>query len=102
MAAPSQCRTKDFLVSFTVRRRSSGLHGWKPAHHALAKPISTEADAFDRFLIATDTPTGSGIMPLGMMYTMSHLASLGDLPPEMAIAAATGNNARVYRLNSGS
>ena len=60
-----------------------------------------EAGQFDRFLIATDTPTGSGIMPLGMMYTISHLASLGNMPPEMAIAAATGNNARVYRRNSG-
>ena len=60
-----------------------------------------EADAFDRLLIATDTPTGSGIMPLGMMYTITHLASLADVPPEWAIAAATGNNAKVYRLNSG-
>jgi enamidase len=60
-----------------------------------------EADAFDRLLIATDTPTGSGIMPLGMMYTITHLASLADVPPEWSIAAATGNNARVYRLNSG-
>jgi len=60
-----------------------------------------EVDQFDRFLIATDTPTGSGIMPLGMLYTISHLASLGDMPPEMAIAAATGNNARLYKRNSG-
>jgi enamidase len=56
---------------------------------------------FDRFLIATDTPTGSGIMPLGMMYTITHLASLSDMPGEWAIAAATGNNARVDGLNSG-
>ena len=60
-----------------------------------------EADQFDRFLIATDTPTGSGIMPLGMMYTITHLASLTDMPVESAIAAATGNNARVYGLNNG-
>ncbi len=40
-------------------------------------------------------------MPLGMFYTISHLASLGGIPPERAIAAATGNNAKVYRLNSG-
>lgn len=59
------------------------------------------ADQFDRFLIATDTPTGSGIMPLGMMYTITHLASLTDMPVEWAIAAATGNNARVYGLNNG-
>ena len=54
-----------------------------------------------RLLIATDTPTGSGIMPLGMLYTMSHLASLAGVAPEIAVAMATGNNARVYRLNSG-
>lgn len=60
-----------------------------------------KADQFDRLLIATDTPTGSGIMPLGMMYTITHLASLTDLPVEHAIAAATGNNAKVYDLNCG-
>ena len=60
-----------------------------------------EARQTDRFLIATDTPTGSGIMPLGMMYTITHLASLTDMPVETAIAAATGNNAVVYRLNCG-
>ena len=59
------------------------------------------AEQFDRLLIATDTPTGSGIMPLGMLYTISHLASLTKCPVEWAIAAATGNNAKVYRLNSG-
>ena len=59
------------------------------------------ADVFDRFLIASDTPTGSGIMPLGLMYTITHLASLTDMPVEWAIAAATGNNARTYGINSG-
>ena len=60
-----------------------------------------EAGALERLLIATDTPTGSGIMPLGIFYTITHLASLGGMAPEMAIAAATGNNARTYGLNSG-
>lgn len=60
-----------------------------------------EAGQPERLLIATDTPTGSGIMPLGLLYTISHLTSLGGMAPEQAIAAATGNNARVYRLNSG-
>jgi enamidase len=67
----------------------------------LIADLVRKAEAFDRLLIATDTPTGSGIMPLGMLYTISHLASLGNVPPEHAIAAATGNNAKVYRLNSG-
>jgi enamidase len=56
---------------------------------------------FERLLIATDTPTGSGIMPLGMLYTISHLASLGGIEPELLICAATGSNAAVYRRNSG-
>ena len=60
-----------------------------------------DAGQFERLLVATDTPTGSGVMPLGMLYTISHLASLAKIPVEWAIAAATGNNAEVYRLNSG-
>jgi len=57
--------------------------------------------AFDRFIIATDTPTGSGIMPLGMLYTIAHLASLTDMAPERFICAASGSNAKVYGLDSG-
>ncbi|MEH2472548.1 enamidase [Nitrobacteraceae bacterium AZCC 2161] len=67
----------------------------------LVADLLDKAGQNERLLIATDTPTGSGIMPLGMLYTISHLASLGGVPPERAIAAATGSNARVYRLNSG-
>lgn len=68
----------------------------------LLADLIRDADQFDRFLIATDTPTGSGIMPLGMFYTISHLCSLGrTMAPEVAIAAATGNNARLYKRNSG-
>lgn len=67
----------------------------------LTAALATKHDAFDRLIVATDTPTGSGIMPLGMLYTISHLASLGNVAPEHAIAAATGSNARIYGLNSG-
>jgi enamidase len=67
----------------------------------LVAKLLTEKRQLQRLLIATDTPTGSGIMPLGMLYTMSHLVSLGGVSPEIAVAMATGNNARVYRLNSG-
>jgi enamidase len=63
--------------------------------------LAQKLDAFDRLIIATDTPTGSGVMPLGMLYTIAHLASLAGLAPEAAIAAATGNNARVFRLDCG-
>ena len=67
----------------------------------LVAKLLAEAGQNERLLIATDTPTGSGIMPLGMLYTMSHLVSLAGVAPEIAVAMATGNNARIYRLNSG-
>ena len=39
----------------------------------LCARLAEQLGAFDRFIIATDTPTGSGIMPLGMLYTIAHL-----------------------------
>jgi enamidase len=63
--------------------------------------LAMQLDAFDRFIIATDTPTGSGIMPLGILYTMAHLASLTEMSPEQAVCAASGNNAKVYRIDGG-
>lgn len=67
----------------------------------LCAELARKHDAFDRFLIATDTPTGSGVMPLGMLYSMINLSTLTDFPPEWMIAAASGNVADIYKLNSG-
>jgi enamidase len=67
----------------------------------LCAKLSDRLGAFDRFIIATDTPTGSGIMPLGMLYTIAHCASLTGLPAERFLCAASGSNARVYGLESG-
>jgi len=60
-----------------------------------------EAGALARVCVASDTPTGTGVMPLGVMKTVCELASLGDLQPEVVIALATGNNARAFRLAAG-
>jgi len=60
-----------------------------------------EADALARVCIASDTPTGTGVMPLGVIKSVCEIASLGDLPPEVVIALATGNNARAFRLAAG-
>lgn len=67
----------------------------------LCAQLARHHDVFNRFLIATDTPTGSGIMPLGMLYTMINLAALTDIPPEWLVSAATGNVADIYGLGSG-
>ncbi len=67
----------------------------------LCAEMARKHDSFGRFLIATDTPTGSGIMPLGLIYTMSQIASLTNFEMPELIAAATGNVAKCYGLNSG-
>jgi enamidase len=67
----------------------------------LCTALVQQHGALDRLLIATDTPTGSGIMPLGVLYTIGHVAALGKLAPELAIAAATGSNARHFKLSGG-
>lgn len=67
----------------------------------LCAEMARKHGAFDRFLIATDTPTGSGVMPLGLIYTISQIASLTSFDVPELIAAATGNVAKCYGLNSG-
>ena len=60
-----------------------------------------EAGALGRVCVASDTPTGTGVMPLGVLKSVCEIASLGGLPPEIVIALATGNNARAFRLATG-
>ena len=63
--------------------------------------LAIDAKAFDRIILATDTPTGTGVMPLGMIKTICEMSCLSSYPPEMIISAATGNNAVIYKLNNG-
>jgi enamidase len=63
--------------------------------------LAGEAGALARVCVASDTPTGTGVMPMGVLKSVCELASLGELAPETAIALATGNNARAFRLATG-
>ncbi len=63
--------------------------------------LAKERDALGRLLIATDTPSGTGVMPLGMIKTVCELSSLGGLSAADALAMASGNNARVLRRDEG-
>jgi enamidase len=60
--------------------------------------VAREAGVLDRVCVASDTPTGTGVMPMGVLKSVCELSSLGDLAPEVVIALATGNNARAFRL----
>ena len=66
--------------------------------------IMKTADAngcLQRICIGSDTPTGTGVMPLAIMKTICELSSLSGLSPQKAIALATGNNADLFKLNTG-
>ena len=54
-----------------------------------------------RVILGTDGPAGSGVQPLGMLRMVALLASLGNIPAELVFCMATGNTARLRRLNGG-
>ena len=62
---------------------------------------ATGSDGLRRVIIGNDAPSGTGVVPLGILRVLAHLASLGGVAPEIAIAMATGNTARVHGLDVG-
>jgi enamidase len=67
----------------------------------VAVRLATELGGLARVIIGNDAPSGTGVIPLGILRVMAHLASLGDVAPEIAVAMATGNTARVHGLDVG-
>ena len=63
--------------------------------------IVKEVKAYPRIIIGNDAPSGTGVIPLGILRVINFLASLCGVRAEEAIAMATGNTAKVYRLNRG-
>jgi enamidase len=63
--------------------------------------IVKEVKAYPRIIIGNDAPSGTGVIPLGILRVINFLASLCHVKAEEAIAMATGNTAKVYKLNRG-
>jgi len=63
--------------------------------------LAQDRDALDRIVLATDTPTGTGVMPLGMLKTVTEISSLGRVSATDAIAMASGANGIVLRRPEG-
>lgn len=63
--------------------------------------LAIERDALERIVLATDTPTGTGVMPLGMLKSVCEVSSLAEIGAADALALATGNNARILRRPEG-
>lgn len=60
-----------------------------------------EAGQGHRIVIGSDTPTGTGVMPLGVIKTVAEMSSLAKIDPAVVWAAASGNNARTWGLSAG-
>jgi len=57
-------------------------------------------NALGRVILGTDSPSGTGIIPLGILRLLAFISSICELEPEKVISLATGNTARVYGLNT--
>jgi len=58
-------------------------------------------NALHRAIIGNDAPSGTGVVPLGVLRVLSLLAGMTPVKPEQALCMATGNAARLYKLNRG-
>ncbi|NMA17833.1 MAG: amidohydrolase family protein [Clostridiaceae bacterium] len=72
---------------------------YKTALHILEEIRTRSAE--DRVILGNDAPSGSGMIPLGILRNISYISSVGGVKPEIAVAMATGNTARYFGLNTG-
>ncbi len=63
--------------------------------------LTREKNAYHRVIIGNDHPSGTGVVPRGILRVLNKIASIGEIPPEIAVCIATGNTARVHKLDSG-
>ncbi len=77
------------------------VHCGNPKMIVEVMKIAKEVKAYPRIIIGNDAPSGTGVIPLGILRVVNFLASLCGVKAEEAIAMATGNTAKVYRLNRG-
>ena len=69
------------------------------ALHALRTTL--ELGQAERIILGTDSPAGSGVQPLGILRLVAFLSSIGNVPAEQAFCFATGNTARIRKLDCG-
>jgi enamidase len=77
------------------------VHNGNERAGLLALRTALELKQLDRVILGTDSPAGSGVQPLGIMRMISMLSSLGEIPAELAICLATGNTAKIRKLDCG-
>ena len=77
------------------------VHNGNEKAALLALRTAKELKQLDRLILGTDSPAGSGVQPLGILRMISMLAALGEIPAEIALCFATGNTAKIRKLEGG-
>jgi enamidase len=77
------------------------VHNGNERAGLLTLRTAKELGQLERVILGTDSPAGSGVQPLGIVRLISLLSSLGEIPAELAICFATGNTARIRKLECG-
>jgi enamidase len=77
------------------------VHNGNERAALLTLRTAKELKQLDRLILGTDSPAGSGVQPLGILRMISMLASLGEIPAEITLCFATGNTAKIRKLNCG-
>jgi enamidase len=77
------------------------VHNGNERAALLTLRTAQDLNTLDRVILGTDSPAGSGVQPLGILRMISMLSSLGNIPAEIAICFATGNTAKIRKLDCG-
>jgi len=77
------------------------VHNGNERAALLTLRTAKELGHLGRVILGTDSPAGSGVQPLGILRMISMLSSLGKVPAEIAVCFATGNTARIRKLDGG-
>jgi len=77
------------------------VHNGNERAALLTLRTAKELKQLDRVILGTDSPAGSGVQPLGILRIIAMLASLGEIPAEIAVCFATGNTAKIRKLDCG-
>jgi len=77
------------------------VHNGNERAALFALRTAREMRQLERVILGTDSPAGSGVQPLGILRMVALLSSLGEVPPEQVFCMATGNTARLRKLDCG-
>ena len=62
---------------------------------------ASEKGMLGRIIFGNDAPSGTGLIPLGIIRNVCQLSSVSNIAPEVALCMASGNTSKVFGLNTG-